>query len=278
MQMFTTIRKRITLTNTALIAALVFAMTGGAYAASKYVITSTKQISPKVIKSLQGKAGANGPAGPAGAPGAAGPAGPAGTGTQGPAGNNGEPGAKGTNGTSVTSTVLATENAHCKEGGSEFTAAEGKKTYACNGSPWTVGTLPSGKTETGMLAISGMPVILGGSPLMKAAISFPIPLDEGAKVNIIGIEEGENEANAKLPEEGGVQVCKGNQAAPLAEPGHLCIFLSTERRVAGVGTSAPPGGTEGSTGEEGVIFAASGEPESTEKGLEILGVWTVTAK
>jgi len=58
--------------------ALFFAMGGGAYAAKHYLITSTKQISPKVLKALKGKAGktgpagATGPAGPAGAAGAAG--------------------------------------------------------------------------------------------------------------------------------------------------------------------------------------------------------------
>ena len=40
--------------------ALVFAMSGGAYAAKKYLITSTKQISPSVLKSLKGAAGKNG--------------------------------------------------------------------------------------------------------------------------------------------------------------------------------------------------------------------------
>src|SRR5207244_1787774 len=58
--------------------ALFFAMGGGAYAAKHYLITSTKQISPKVLKALKGKsgkigpAGATGPAGPAGAAGVAG--------------------------------------------------------------------------------------------------------------------------------------------------------------------------------------------------------------
>ncbi len=74
--MFSAIRRHMRVSPTTVIAtlALVFAMTGGAYAAKKYLITSTKQISPSVLKALQGKAG------PAGAAGAQGPAGPAGSG------------------------------------------------------------------------------------------------------------------------------------------------------------------------------------------------------
>src|SRR6202046_332514 len=80
-QMILAVAKRITYTNIAMTVALVFAMTGGAYAAKRYVITSTKQISPAVLKSLKGaagKAGGNGPAGPSGPQGAAGPQGVAG--------------------------------------------------------------------------------------------------------------------------------------------------------------------------------------------------------
>jgi hypothetical protein len=51
------VRKHITYTNVAMTLALVFAMSGGAYAAKKYVITSTKEIKPSVLKQLQGKAG-----------------------------------------------------------------------------------------------------------------------------------------------------------------------------------------------------------------------------
>jgi hypothetical protein len=60
------IRKRFTYANIVATLALVFAMSGGALAASKYLITSTKQISPKVIKKLKGKAGPSGKEGPAG--------------------------------------------------------------------------------------------------------------------------------------------------------------------------------------------------------------------
>jgi hypothetical protein len=65
-------------------------MSGGAFAASHYLITSTKQISPKVIKKLHGKAGKTGLAGPTGATGAPGKEGP--TGKVGPAGKEGPAG------------------------------------------------------------------------------------------------------------------------------------------------------------------------------------------
>ncbi|MFI4977498.1 MAG: hypothetical protein ACHQC8_02290 [Solirubrobacterales bacterium] len=61
--------------------ALFFALGGTAIAAKHYLITSTSQIKPSVLKQLHGKAGETGPAGAAGA---AGPAGP--QGSQGPAG------------------------------------------------------------------------------------------------------------------------------------------------------------------------------------------------
>lgn len=64
--------------------ALFFALGGSAIAAKHYLITSTKQIKPSVLKALRGKAG------PQGVPGAPGPAGP--VGAQGPKGEQGPPG------------------------------------------------------------------------------------------------------------------------------------------------------------------------------------------
>ena len=119
------IRKRVTYTNVAMTLALVFAMSGGAYAASRYVITSTKQISPKVLKALAGKPGNSG------APGATGPTGSQGpTGPQGPAGQKGETGTNGTNGESVAIKAEGS-GAHCAEGGESLTVG-GKTGYACN--------------------------------------------------------------------------------------------------------------------------------------------------
>jgi len=73
------IRRHLSYANVAATLALVFAMSGGALAASRYLVNSTKQINPKVLKKLRGKTGprgATGTAGPAGATGAAGTPGP----------------------------------------------------------------------------------------------------------------------------------------------------------------------------------------------------------
>jgi Collagen triple helix repeat (20 copies) len=81
-------RRPISYANVAATLALVLSMSGGALAASHYLINSTKQINPKVLKKLrgntgkQGPAGKEGPRGPSGtngATGSVGPTGPAGT-------------------------------------------------------------------------------------------------------------------------------------------------------------------------------------------------------
>lgn len=72
------------------IVALVLALSGTAAAAHHYLLSSTKQISPKVLAKLRGRTG------PAGARGVSGIAGPAGV--AGPAGSPGTAGAPGTTG------------------------------------------------------------------------------------------------------------------------------------------------------------------------------------
>jgi hypothetical protein len=170
--MFASIFKRFRPTPGTLIAtfALVFAMTGGAYAAKRYLITSSKQISPSVLKSLKGATGKAGPAGPAGPAGSggAGPAGPAGPqGAAGAAGAAGEKGAQGDKGEKGIQGVKGVE-----------------------GSPWTDGgTLPVGSTETGVWVMSEIPT--GSGPaFLKAAISFPIPLASPIAAANVHIFEG----------------------------------------------------------------------------------------
>ena len=124
--------------------ALVFAMSGGAIAAKHYLITSTSQISPQVLRKLKGNAGANGSPGQAGANGSPGQQGasgtPGATGPQGPKGADGLQGPAGPAGLSALS------------------------------------TLPSGKTESGAYGM-GVP---GGAATeeMEATTTFPIPLAE----------------------------------------------------------------------------------------------------
>jgi hypothetical protein len=71
-------RRRLSYANVAATLALVFSMSGGALAASHYLINATKQINPKVLKKLKGATGhtgKEGPPGPSGKEGAVGPGG-----------------------------------------------------------------------------------------------------------------------------------------------------------------------------------------------------------
>jgi hypothetical protein len=86
--------RRFSYANVAATLALFFSMSGGALAASHYLITSTKQINPKVLKKLKGAAGKTG------ATGATGKEGP--QGAQGLAGKEGAAGTKGANFTDET--------------------------------------------------------------------------------------------------------------------------------------------------------------------------------
>src|SRR5580704_6817888 len=119
-QMTSKIRRHITFANVTATFALLFATSGGALAAGKFLITSTKQISPKVLKSLKGTSGKNGATGPAGPAGPAGPSGSAGP--SGAAGTPGPEGKEGKAGVSVTSKTLAEGDTNCPAGGSEFKA------------------------------------------------------------------------------------------------------------------------------------------------------------
>jgi hypothetical protein len=77
-------RRHLNYANVVATLALVFAMSGGALAAKHYLINSTKQINPKVLKKLKGNTGKTGKTGATGVAGA--------VGKEGPAGKQGEPG------------------------------------------------------------------------------------------------------------------------------------------------------------------------------------------
>ena len=77
--------------------ALFFAMSGGALAANHYLISSTKQISPKVLKKLKGTTGKTGVTGKEGP-----------VGKEGPAGKEGPQGKEGVSGVLRWRTTIAT--------------------------------------------------------------------------------------------------------------------------------------------------------------------------
>lgn len=258
--MFSAVRRRLTWANIAMTLALVFAMSGGAFAAKRYLITSTKQISPAVLKKLKG---ARGPAGVAGATGPAGTTGP-----QGPAGANGKDGingVNGVNGVSVASKESKTGKlGPCKEGGSEFQSASGT-TFACNGERGREGTfggqtLPAGQTLKGYWAGTGFGEAEFPEPgfgLAQAVVSYALPLTSPPQTHYI--REGE-----PLPEG-----CAGTLEDPEAEPGNLCLFVETEIN-SGTGRGAPKFADDG---VDGFILTAS----THLKGAVVFnGTWAVT--
>ena len=205
--MLSAIRRRMHVSPATVIAslALVFAMTGGAYAASRYVITSTKQISPKVLKSLVGKTGKIGAAG------VAGPAGPAGS--TGPAGAKGETGPTGKEG---------------KEGAKGEPGAPGK-----NGTTGFTDTLPPEKTETGDWSLHEN--VTEAFRFVVNSVSFNIPLAAAPAVHYIRMnskevitEKGQSPTGV---EEVQSTTCLGSAAKPSAEPGNLCVYATQEANI-----------------------------------------------
>ncbi len=190
------------------LAALVFAITGGAYAASggngggngsggdasASVASAHASIAKKSKKKpapagKPGPRGPSGPAGPAGATGPAGPTGPAGgTGPAGSAGAEGETGPQGPQGPKGEQGPAGTT------GYTEF--------------------LPSGKTEKGswdLTVPAANPAL--GKPIAQTSISFVIPLEAEPQVHFL-----QPNAPAKTTE------CPGTAENPEAAPGQLCVY------------------------------------------------------
>jgi hypothetical protein len=272
--------------------ALIFAMTGGAFAVNDHgggsgpgAAASTTPGTSVAIKAKskatarsKGKAGPRGPAGPAGktgatgAQGSAGPTGP--TGGTGPEGPAGKPGTNGTDGQGVTSKeVKVGEKACTEEGGSEFTSATGT-TYACNGTTGFTATLPKDRTETGAWSYGA-----AAEGNQNVAISFPIPLEHGiSKTHFVNIKGEEVIAREFKPS----KVCLGSAEKPEAQPGNLCVYenlLETNENpeeLEGLFLALGSGGNRarGATGTNGTIMQIPKVPA----GGEGYGSWAVTAE
>jgi hypothetical protein len=220
--MFSLLRNRFGIPGVISVIALVFAMLGGAYAASNSG-SGKATASAKGKPGPRGKTGKTGPAGPAGPAGPQGPAGANGTkgdaGAKGDAGNPGTPGAPGAPGApgSAGAGVIAGpySGPECPAEGTEF-EVEGSEeiNYACNGkegSPWTAGgTLPPGATETGTWSFTALEAEEVG-----ATISFTIPLSgelDAAHVHY------QTDADFST-------FCEGGFESPKVKlSGNLCVF------------------------------------------------------
>ena len=204
---FSLVRKRISYANIAATLAVLFAMTSGALAASKYIITSTKQIKPSVLAQIKGKNGA------AGAQGAQGPAGPAGA-----QGGKGENGANGSNGSNGSDGKVGAAGPKGTTGASGVPGASG--VTGPTGQTGFTKVLPSGATETGVWSVNqgGLPI----EQLIWVPISFPIPLP-GESANAFYFNQSQTAA-----EEFGTSGCTGTLPEPSAPPGTLCMYTGAE--------------------------------------------------
>jgi hypothetical protein len=281
--MFSTLRNRFGIPGVISVIALVFAMFGGAYAASNSSGGGKATASAKAKKGPRGPKGATGPAGPAGPVGANGKDGA--NGTNGP---NGAPGGAGPSGKSV---VVGNTAPTCIEGGITVEVeGSGVKKPVCNGEagtpgnqgekgdPWTPNnTLPVGATETGTYVFSGEglkkltpgetdyePILPG---LAIAPISFTISLATpiGEEKAIFVPKSGPNPDS---------EHCPGSGAEPKAASGYLCVY-EVERS----GALEPLGITE--LGLEAFGSAKSGALVVYEAGTStaprlVTGSWAVT--
>jgi hypothetical protein len=298
--MFSAIRKYMRVSPATVIAsfALVFAMTGGAFAVSSNGGASTPvrasaSLTPRATAAKSGK-GARGPRGARGATGAKGATGLAGApGAQGPAGAKGETGATGPGGSgeSVTVKTLHPGEQPCPAGGAEFSNASGK-VHACNGASGEEGTpgapgeagvihpgetLPSGASETGTFGASFLGKAAG---VAASPISFSIPLANalGAGEVFYVDSEEQNKENGLTPP----SACQGTAETPTAVKGNLCVYQgATKDPEAGRGLSVtrialPSTGRTGA-GTAGAIANIEYAEGEGEFPASLTGAWAVTA-
>lgn len=274
------------------VCALVFAMAGGAWAASGALTGKQKKEVKKIAQQYAGKPGSTGPQGPAGPQGA--------PGASGDAGGKGDPGVAGKEGKSVVVVNEEPEGCPEEEGVTYEVEDSGSTNEVCRGpegSPWTAGgTLPSGATETGGWTFGPTPT---GAGLENVALTFPIPLSTELQGGFPCLREGgafkgncqvhyinpENKEESVVfptfePEEFTSTDCLGSAAAPSAKAGNLCIYaaqmnnasiLFGDIHIFNIGQ--PESGEKvGGAGKAGALI----EPK-VSTGSSGWGTWAVTA-
>ncbi len=238
--MFSTLRTRFGIPGVISVIALVFAMFGGAYAASNSSGGGKATASAKAKKGPRGPKGATGPAGPQGL------AGP--QGAKGDAGANGSNGTNGTNGASAEAVSFAGNQHGCTEGGVEVKSAK-PAAFVCNGKKGEDGEtgftekLPSGKTETGTWSVFSFTIPLAAAPAV-------------ADIHYLPVGGGETTE------------CPGTVAKPEAARGQVCIYTEEAGSLSYLSFLGFP-----RPFTSGVVINFFVE----EEGNAAIGTWAVTA-
>jgi hypothetical protein len=270
--MFSAIHRRLRVSPAMVLAfvALIFAMTGGAFAASsgggkgsKATASATSVAGAAKAKSEpKGKVGPRGPAGAKGAMGATGAVGATGpAGAAGPAGPAGGVGPVGPVG------VAGAQGERGVAGAKGATGSEGKPGVIHAGE-----TLPVGASETGAWSAIGPVSVPHNGSLTEeeqetrgVQISFTVPVAQNAKTVFMARGATSTE-------------CPGTEEKPEAKPGFLCVYATQD---SGIDPSNvlffAAGKTEvGEASSTGAVMKVDVTAETGETTLAF-GTWAVTA-
>jgi hypothetical protein len=194
------LKPSLTYANVVATMALVFSMTGGALAAGHYLINSTKQINPKVLKKLHGAKGAHGARGATGATGAVGATGALGaTGAGGSAGKEGKEGKQGPQGIPGTATntgATGVTGPTGSQGETGVTGATGATGPAGSTGPSGEAGATGEKGEAGPTGTTGEKGEKGATGEVGSALAYSHVNAEGkptANKNLTTVEEDEEE-------------------------------------------------------------------------------------
>jgi len=281
--MFSLLRNRFGIPGVISVIALVFAMLGGAYAATNdnplagaskqkrhHKKKKHKKKGPKYVTKAQVLALIKKNAGPKGDKGDAGSNGS--NGSNGAPGEAGAAGAPGAPGQSVHAEAIPTEEfeERCEErGGAEVLQGgqgAGEGLEVCNGSPWPGGgTLAAGATETGSWIISTSAI--GGDNL-----SFPIqlsaPLDGTHVAFVPPGNTSTAHCSASAPDGPG-----GSVSSPKADSGYLCVYQGNATAVSGSFIHDP---TKVNLSDSGASIAGAVLTTSGGAATGNWGTWAVT--
>jgi len=253
-------RRHLNATTIVAIVALVFAMTGGAFAVtskdnsgSSTAVAAKKAKKQRVLRGPRGPRGPKGEAGPAGAPG-----------PQGPAGANGKDGAMGLQGPKGDTGPQGPVGPQGEQGPQGEPGEKGEKGDAgAQGEPWAPNNeLPVGATMKGMWGTAGIGAkAFGQEQVILAPISFNVPVNVTTAEKVHVIAKGEKGGG---PSEG----CPTTATAanPEAESGNFCIFVTENENVALAIPLSPS--------SAGVLMGMI--PVTKGTGMAEVGTWAVT--